>query len=308
MVQHRRLILVTGAPRTATTPVGNMLARCRGVVSLYEPLGPTGLASFAERYPILGPGLGLEPDSLDGLLKGLRDLRPGKLKTQRRPGAPSRLATRILGSRTLHSFRLARLRPWSRIVLWKDPHAIFLAPDLVARGADVDVVVTVRPPRAHAASYKRLGWRSKASEVYPRWALRFGRCELCERYLDQANDSVVSAALLWRLCYLPLIRSGAISSVCLITSEDLERNEAGAYHGLMERLKLDPGEAVDQALSNARRKPAGADLGKRVHDWTRSVSSVNSYWKQVLSPADLQIVDSLTSDIVQRFFSSDYQC
>ena len=207
----------------------------------------------------------------------------------------------------MHSFRLAQLQPWSRIVLWKDPHAIFLTPDLVARGADVDVVVTVRVPRAHAASYKRLGWRSKASEVYPRWALRFGRCELCERYLDQANDSVVSAALLWRLCYLPLIRSGAISSVCLITSEDLERNEAGAYLGLMEKLGLNPSEAVDRALSNAGREPAGTGLGKRVHDWTRSVSSVNSYWKQVLSPADLQIIDSLTSDIVPRFFSSDYR-
>ena len=55
MVQHRRLILVTGAPRTATTPVGNMLARCRGVVSLYEPLGPTGLVSVSERYPSLVP-------------------------------------------------------------------------------------------------------------------------------------------------------------------------------------------------------------------------------------------------------------
>lgn len=284
-----------------------MLARCRGVVSLYEPFGPTGLAAVPERYPILGRGLGLEPNSLDGLLEDLRKLHPGKLKPQQRPGAPARLATRIFGSRTLHSFRMAQLQPWSRIVLWKDPHAIFLAPDLASRGADVDVVVTVRTPRAHAASYKRLGWRSKASEVYPRWAVRFGRCELCERFVDRAHDSVVSAALLWRLCYLPLIRTGALSSIYRITSEDLERNEAGTYLGLMEKLGLEPSAAVDRALTNARHHSPPQELGKRVHDWTRSVSSVNSYWKQVLSPADLEIVDVLTSDIVPRLFSSDQE-
>ena len=174
MSRYRRLILVTGAPRTATTPVGNMLAKCRGVVSIYEPLGPTGLASVPVPYPILGPGLGLDRVSLQQLLDDLRELRPGKLKAQRRRGAEPSLTHRVFGTRTLHSFRMARLRRWSRVVLWKDPHAIFLVPDLV--DLDVDIVVTARTARAHAASYKRLGWRSKAAEAYSRWAARYGPC------------------------------------------------------------------------------------------------------------------------------------
>ena len=50
----RNLILVTGAPRTATTPVGNMLETAQSTVSLYEPLGPTGLKRFQDWFPMNG--------------------------------------------------------------------------------------------------------------------------------------------------------------------------------------------------------------------------------------------------------------
>jgi hypothetical protein len=116
----RRLILVTGAPRTATTPVGNLLAQCQGAVSLYEPLGPTGLAAIREPFPMVGDGLGIEQDALEPLLRDLKNIRLGKLRPQTRDGGTASLRGKLVGSRTLHSVRLARLQPWSRTVIWKD--------------------------------------------------------------------------------------------------------------------------------------------------------------------------------------------
>jgi hypothetical protein len=297
---RRRLILVTGAPRTATTPVGNMLARCRGTVSLYEPLGPTGLARIGDWYPMVGPGLGLERDDLSKLLNDLRAFRFGAMKSQERASSRSK-AGKIFGSRTLHSFRLARLQPWARTVIWKDPHAILLVPDLVEAG--LDVVVTARTPWAHAASYKRLGWRSKAVEIYPRWSSRYGPCDVCERFLDRGHDSVVSAALLWRLSYLSLIRTGSSRKIHLVTSEELERDERRTYLRLIEGLGLTPDAAVAKSLSRPRREQTDPEPAQKVHDWTRSVASVNSYWKDVLTAGELESVQALTSDIVGHFFS-----
>lgn len=301
MSASRRLILVTGAPRTATTPVGNMLARCRGTVSLYEPLGPTGLARIGPWYPMVGPGLGVDQDELPRLLDDLRAFRFGRMKPQERGSRGSKLARTLFGSRTLHSARLARLQPWARTVIWKDPHAIFLAPDLVEAG--LDVVVTARTPWAHAASYKRLGWRSRAVEIYPRWAARYGRCDVCERFLERGQDSVISAALLWRLSYLSLVRTRTTRKIHLITSEELERDERTTYLRLIESLGLEPGRGVGKTLSKPRREQGDSERSRKVHDWTRSVASVNSYWKDVLTGGELESVQALTSDIVTHFFS-----
>lgn len=294
-MRQRRLILVTGAPRTATTPVGNLLAQCQGTVSLYEPLGPTGLSWIREAFPMVGRRLGIEPDQLATLLGQLRDVRLGKLKPQTRPGAAASLRSRLLGSRTLHSARIAKLQPWARTVIWKDPHAIMMVPDLV--DSDVEVVVTARTPWAHAASYKRLGWHSKAAEIYPRWATRFGDCKTCETFLDRTGDSVVSAALLWRMSYLPLIRTQSLTQVHLITSEALERDERSTYFELLEQLGLTPTRGVERTLAKPRRDAAASGPNKKTHDWKRSVASLNRYWQEVLSGDDLGNIHAITGDV-----------
>jgi hypothetical protein len=295
-MKQRRLILVTGAPRSATTPVGNLLAQCSGAVSLYEPLGPTGLSWIRDPFPIVGQGLGIEPDELEKLIRQLAGLRLGRFKPQAREGSPPTLQSRIFGSRTRHSARIARLQPWSRTIIWKDPHAVMMVPDLVDNG--LDVVVTARTPWAHAASYKRLGWRSKATQVYPRWSKKYGSCSVCENFLDRCNDNVVSAALLWRMSYLPLLRTRALSRVHLVTSEALERDERATYLDLLAELGLMPTSRLERTLSAQRRDGGAGDMSQNAHDWKRSMASLNRYWQDVLSPDDLANVHAVTEDLV----------
>jgi len=301
-MKHRRLVLVTGAPRSATTPVGNLLAQCRGAVSLYEPLGPTGLSWIREPFPMVGQGLGIEQDELGTLIGQLRALRLGRFKAQARQDVTSSFRTRILGSRTLHSVRIARLQPWSRTVIWKDPHAVLMVPDLV--DIDVDVVVTARTPWAHAASYKRLGWRSKAAQIYPRWSRKYGSCAVCEMFLDRCADNVIAAALLWRLSYLPLIRTKALSRIHLITSEALERDERATYLELIEELGLTPTSGVQRTLSARRREAGAGEMSQKAHDWKRSVASLNRYWQDVLSRDDLGNIHAITEDLVPLVLAS----
>lgn len=295
----RRIILVSGAPRSGTTPVGNLLSRCAGAVSIYEPLGPTGLTRVKTRFPVIGDAF--SQGELEELIDDLAAFRFGGLKPQARRSGRVSLFTRLFGSRTLHSIRLARLQPWSRTIIWKDPHAILLVPDLVSAG--VDTVITVRTPQAHAASYKRLGWHSKAGEIYPRWSARFGRCPICESFLERDLDGVESAALLWRMSYLPLVRTGALGRVHVITSADLEADEGAAYDRLIKALALTPTRGVQRMLSKPRRDAAVADMGSKAHDWTRSVSSVNNYWREVLTQDDIDKVDRITSDLVPWLFA-----
>ncbi len=301
-MKDRRLILVTGAPRSATTPVGNLLAQCRSAVSLYEPLGPTGVSRIRQPFPMVGRELGIEQDELAPLVHELTSVRLGRLKPQARHGDPPSFRTRVFGSRTLHSMRIAKLQPWARTVIWKDPHAVMMVPDLTDIG--VDVVVTARTPWAHAASYKRLAWRSQAARVYPRWSAKYGSCTVCEKFLERCADNVIAAALLWRMSYLPLIRTQALSSVHLITSEALERDERATYLQLIADLGLTPTTAVQRTLSAERREGGAGDMSQKTHDWKRSVASVNRYWRDVLSPEDLSNINAITEDVVPLILPS----
>jgi hypothetical protein len=301
-MKDRRLILVTGAPRSATTPVGNLLAQCRSAVSLYEPLGPTGVSRIRVPFPIVGRDLGIEQDELAPLIHDLTSLRLGRLKPQARHDDRPSLLTRALGSRTLHSLRIAKLQPWARTVIWKDPHAVMMVPDLI--DISLAVVVTARTPWAHAASYKRLGWRSQAVEVYPRWSAKYGSCAVCEKFLDRCADAVIAAALLWRMSYLPLIRTQALSRIHLITSDALERNERATYLQLIADLGLTPTSAVQRSLATERREGGASDMSQKTHDWKRSVASLNRYWQDVLEPDDLANINAITEDVVPLILPS----
>ncbi|MCV6627035.1 MAG: hypothetical protein OIF38_13110, partial [Cellvibrionaceae bacterium] len=149
----RQIILVTGAPRTATTPVGNMLSLAAKTTSIYEPFGLTGYREIKYRFPMTAPEDGLSPQALNALLQKIARFR-GRLKPQTRGRENTSLKAKFFGTRTRYSLRMARLQPWLNTVIWKDPHAVMLVPDIVQAG--LPVVVTARRPKAHAGSYKRL--------------------------------------------------------------------------------------------------------------------------------------------------------
>lgn len=297
MSLSRNLILVTGAPRTATTPVGNMLASCHATVSLYEPLGPTGLRRFDQWFPM---GSDLPADEIETLVRDLQIFRTRGLKSQQR-GEVFSWKRAMFGSRTAHSYRLARLQPWSKSVIWKDPHAIMMAPEVAKLG--IPVVVTARRAKPHASSYRRLGWTSRAAEIYPRWSAQFGRCEKIEADLCHAADSVISGALLWRMCYLALLRSDVMDKVHLVTADALAQDEEATYEALFKRVQLTPSTATEKLLSRKKSDDRRRPSSNVTHDWNRSVKAVNSYWKDILSDTDIAAVERLTSDIEEQIFS-----
>lgn len=295
----RKLILVTGAPRTATTPVGNMLETAQSTVSLYEPLGPTGLKRFQDWFPMKGEA---GAEDLSVLFDDLRQFKSGGLKSQQR-GKSFSLKRAVFGSRTIHSYRKAKLSFGVDNVIWKDPHAIFMAADVAAAG--IPVVLTIRRAKAHASSYRRLGWVSKAVELYPRWQQRFGACDVIESYLGEASDSVVSAALLWRMCYLPLVQAGVVERVHLVSPDDLAVDERGCYESLFAKLDLTETQKTEELLAAKKSDTRSRPSANTTHDWGRSVSAVNSYWRELLTEEDIHKVDAITADIEQEILGPE---
>src|SRR6476620_8525932 len=119
-----RTILVTGCPRSGTTPVGANLALAPGTRYLYEPFNPRyGLRSISRHYEVPGAN-GFSLNQFDRCVDAIRRLRL-ELKGYdwRAEEGWRRLVKRVVGSRCQVSYWLCRL-DWSlHTVIWKDPTA-----------------------------------------------------------------------------------------------------------------------------------------------------------------------------------------
>lgn len=155
---HRSPILVTGAHRSGTTWVGQMLNHSGQVCYIFEPLHPFDPSrpsawqphQFHPVYPYIGPENAAEFASL---LESLMGLRYPVWAQARQPSSWRRMHSiwrRWAGCRMA---RLQRRRP-----LLKDPFALFAA-EWLAECYRTSIVVMIRHPAAFASSLKRLNWR-----------------------------------------------------------------------------------------------------------------------------------------------------
>jgi hypothetical protein len=282
----RRLVLVTGMPRSGTTPVGDLLALAPGARTLYEPLNAIVGDRRVQRYFET-----FDDVKLDTLLDDIRaiklSLRPGIFPEDR---GWRRLAKRVSGSRTTMTYRTARiLRP--RTIIWKDPFASLLAGRIAERA--VPVLATVRPPVAVAASFVRLGWRFDVADL----AARLG---FAGRFADLDLDRpAVNAGALWHLVHERLLEEPAVRLVdvgALVEDPGVEARKLFAHAG----LELTP--AVERAVLDRYEADAGAPATPtgRAHTKNRSLRDVNTYWRDVLEPDDVRVVESLNAELWER--------
>lgn len=306
---RRRFVLVAGMPRSGTTGVGTALAHAPGAASLYEPLNPeSGLRSVGEYFvlPPSGPLAG-DPQLSGVLAQVLRVSVRTRTGVWPQDSRLRRAVKQVTGSTSRASAVRIRLDPRVRTVVWKDPFASLLVPT-VARELGIPAVVTVRPPEASAASFKRLGWDFDVERVvrglervHPGAAYLQGMVEQVRR----RRDPVSVGAQLWRVVYGHLAHSLAgpglpegAAEVAWVNPRTLLADPVGTYVDLYRRLGLEMTDTARAAIEHDYRdEGSGAPAGGVTHDARRNVQQANSYWASVLDPDEVALVRSLTDEV-----------
>lgn len=292
-------VLVTGAPRSGTTPLGQLVSMLPGAVDLYEPMGPTGDQAIQNRFPMPGEPNFTEED-LAAFLKRMQRLDMS-FKSQRRPGHRgfSGFLAGTFGTRSLLSYYRAKFSFNKNLLVWKDPHAVFCAP-LAAR-AGFKAVVTMRPPHAHAASFKRLGWVSLLDQIYPRYCAAFGAIPDFDKWIAKIGGTPFgSAALLWHMTHKQLaeLSDEARSSVYFHNMEKVAEDEMAAYIKLFDWLGKPMPASIKAEIvrrtDSASSKTPGAN---KVHNFNRTAAQANSYWQKILSPGEVDMVTELNGPL-----------
>lgn len=306
----RRFVLVTGTPRSGTTGVGTALAHAPGAASLYEPLNPESGLRRVRDYFVLPPTSDAEETALRDLLA---DVQRVSVRTHRGvwPTDPvwKKAVKQVTGSTSRTSAVRIRLDPRVHTVIWKDPFAALLVPWVVEH-LDVPAVVTVRPPEALAASFKRLGWHFDVARLVH--GLRAVHEEA--DYLDGMEEPAAAAtspveigALLWRLVHGFLHESVLAGDhdhrerVSWVNSRALLQDPQATYARLYRTLDLALTPAAREKVDrDYRDEGAGVPAVGVTHDAHRNVQQANAYWSSVLDAEEVVTVRRVTEPVRAR--------
>lgn len=296
----KRLILVTGAPRSGTTAVGRMLGLGKGVGTLHEPFNLlVGMREIEHYFEIPDTG-GCSTEKFDTCIQHMRDLRlhfkPGVFPRER---GVRRLLKYAFGGRARNSQRLCRLQPGLHTLIWKDPFAALAADHIAAQHA-IDVVVTLRNPWAVAASFKRMGWAFDLDDLAARLHERGAALPVSPAAWELRHTPVANAALLWHVIYASLLESSQDNRRFILLSLDqVVSAPVESYAKIYERLGLvwndNIAKQINRNYTSASRE--GQPQGQVAHDQHRDLAAVNTYWKGLLDEHERALVSEINASL-----------
>lgn len=300
---RRRVVLVTGSPRSGTTAVGRALAMGGGVCTLHEPFNyHVGLRRVQRYFEIPGTA-GFSEQELAQRIDGIRDLRL-RFKSGVFPDDHGlrRLLKSLIGGRSRASYRMCKLHPGLETIVWKDPFACFCAEELTDIH-HIPVVVTVRNPWAVAASFKRMGWRFDVLDITTR-AAEAGLVRpigaAAERH--DLESPPINAAIVWNAVYETLLRQSPDRPIYLVNLDDIVERPLAAYERLYSLLSLPWSDDVARKIAEMYETRSERTLPreKRAHDRKRDLRSINLYWQELLGEEEAAAVGELTGSTWER--------
>lgn len=273
-----RTVLVTGAPRSGTTAVGELLSGSPGAIELYEPMSNiVGDRAVSDWFPIPGQD-NFDLATADDLIDRIQRRR---VRTTFRPeNILGTLGRNRFLNRTRRTAILARLQPWKRTQVWKDPMALLIAPR-VAQTTDIPVIVTVRDHLSLSSSFKRMSWRPPVEDLAERMqALGMSMDPRIPELLKGDLDAARAGAVAWNLFYSTLLgelRNGL--DVTTILNTDLMLHP----EAVRDRLIAVTGLQVPEPQKAAEEQAGTSEpLPEKAHIQNRSLESITQYWKKTL--------------------------
>jgi hypothetical protein len=305
-------ILVTGAPRSGSTWLGNVLSLAPNVGFVHEPFNQhcsLGLcrAGFPHSFVHVTEAnearyLAPMRDTLAWRFSPGSELRA--IPTRATPRPPRALA-RLL--RDYAYFEQMRRRGARMIV--KDPIALFSA-DWLARRFGAKVVVLVRHPAGFVASMRAAGFVMNFQAFRRQPSLMEGRLAPFAdeiRAATEPSPSIEANTLLWRILHHHIaLLADEHPDWIFVRHEDLSRDPLGAFPPLFAKLGLPYTPAVADGLAQfTSDQPAlgrFSIFGTKRRTMRSSEASIHAF-RNRLAPDEIATIRRLAAPLSERFYA-----
>jgi hypothetical protein len=305
----RRPILVTGAIRSGTGWVGQVLAASPTPIGyIWEP--------FSVRH---------RPGTLDIRWRHWFPYICDENAAPYIPAIEQSLRFDYRTSAELRSIRKAKDagrmgRDWYRwwmqrrrgaAPLYKDPIAVFSA-EWLAQRFGMDVVVTIRHPCAFASSIKRLHWAytKRFGDLLDQPLLMrdflSGYEDQLRAYSEHDQDIVDQAILLWNIQNKAVARHAErhASDWVFVRLEDLAFEPVPRFQDVFARLGVRWSEEVEELVrrTSAASNPVVAARPDSIH---RDSAAHARDWKRTLTAEEIARVREGTEQLWSRFYTAE---
>lgn len=302
-------IFVTGLIRSGTTFVGTTLSLPKEVDYIHEPFNPQcGIPGIKKWFPYIRPDL--PNDDMKAYHEKVRTVftYDFKLKSKIPKEDPwfRRNIKRIIGSRGPYHLRLAKVNPFHRSAVIKDPMGILLTEYLYLHFG-VKPVIIIKHPTSFIASLKRVGWWMSPSDI-SNWPY------LVEEYFpgpvpnfkESKTDPILAAAEYWQVVHSVLLKQAQkYPDWHLIKHEDLSSNPVSTFKDLYVKCDLPWSKAVEVKILKQTQGNRSAKARKgKVQDFTRNSADIFRVNRDSLTIEErlkiFEIVQDVTSSLYSR--------
>lgn len=300
-------LFVTGAPRSGTTFAGRVLSLPLSVDYIHEPFNPDcGIPGFEHPYLYVRRGTS-EESFVRGYVEALTSYR-FSLRTAiyARDGFAKRLVKHVIGSRGPFYLRLAKLNPFHRSAVVKDPVGCLLA-DYLTREHGFRALVLVRHPVAFVASTLRLGWDMKLRlDALSRQASLmddfFDGC--CLAPAAKGNDPVSLAAAFWRALNRVLLAQATENpGLTVLAHEEMSARPLETFKRLFRAYDLPWRSRVAKKIEALTRPSNTREArGGRVQDFARDSAGIAESSFEKTTRAQRERVWEITGDVAEPMY------
>ena len=301
---------VTGVPRSGTTFVGRMLSLPLEVDYIHEPFNPQcGIPGMTEWYRYVRPSLDTEEmQRFHALTRTIfnYDLRLMGRVPEHDPWS-RRVTKRIVGSRGPFYLRLAKLNPFHRAAVIKDPIGCLLSEYLYLH-FNIKPVIVIKHPASFVASLKRVNFWPSLSRLNDQPHLiedHFsGEVDFLTR---EWPDPVMGAAAFWRAVHKVLLaQAGKYPDWQVVIHEQLSQDPISTFRHLYKMLELPWRESVQRKISRLTRGNRSAEVRwGAVQDFRRNSADIFRMRRDSLSLEQRKAIFEVVEDVALRIYSRD---
>lgn len=301
-------ILITGAIRSGTTFAGTVMSLPASVDYIHEPFN--GGRSLPDERPFTARYIppDVDDEEYDRQLSNIFSY-DFTLNTTIHHQDPwwYNMAKSILGSRGPFYFRIARLNPFHKAAVIKDPTSKFVAERLYLKFG-VRPVVLVRHPTSWIASLKRVGWWPGTREFA-------NQAELVEAHFSDDRDflnttwssNLKKSAAHWRASYKMLLeQADCHPDWQVVTHEELSSSPVAVFKRLYGQLDLPWSSRIERSVGRRTKGSNSTEASSgRVMDLSRDSANIFEKRRDSLTREERREIFGIVEDIAMQVYSRE---
>lgn len=286
----KKTILVTGAHRSGSTWIGQILSSAPGVKYIHEPFNikiERDNSPLKYWFEYLGPNTSKSHQEL--VIQYMNSFYKTELDaTLKKWKLPEKLINFFTS-------------PYKDRILFKDPIAI-LSSEWLYENLECDVLISIRHPAAFVASIKAKDWHYDFVHFLHQKELINtyfkNDIEIITEYTNNKKTIVEQAILLWNLIYstVHLFREKHQNQWQFVRHEDISHNPTEEFKKIFKKLGLRYNKRVENEILSSTNPDIESEFKRN------SLRNIKS-WKEKLSESEIQLIKKDTKQVWEKFYS-----